>query len=190
VTGIVGRVRWTVSCIGVGLTMCCAGAPSPAIAPPQVGPSPSASSDAALAHVDNSHPDSTRHIVEVATARRRRSEFLSEMTSMSGGTQEFMSRSSPRWIRAWWSSIRTYHVSEAGHIAKQARSASSACCVSERDVADVTLKPEARQRWQAIELADAGVEWSTVDSSLRIRWLLGPTSRMQPEELLLRLSPQ
>ena len=60
----------------------------------------------------------------------------------------------------------------------------------EHDVADVTLNLKLVSCWQAIELADIGVEWSTVDSSLRIRWLLGPTSRMTPEELLLRLSPR
>jgi hypothetical protein len=42
--------------------------------------------------------------------------------------------------------------------------------------------------WQAIELAESGVEWSPIDSTLRIRWLLGPTNRMQAEELQLRLS--
>jgi hypothetical protein len=60
----------------------------------------------------------------------------------------------------------------------------------EGDVADVTLNLKLASCWQAIEPADVGVERSASESSLHIRWLLGPTSRMQPEEFLLRLSPQ
>jgi hypothetical protein len=60
----------------------------------------------------------------------------------------------------------------------------------EGNVVEVTLSLKLVSCWQSIELADAGVEWSAADSSLHIRWLLGPTNRMQPEELLLRLSNQ
>jgi hypothetical protein len=188
---IVGRVRWTVSCIAVGLSMCCAAVPSPAIASPQGGPGPSAPSEAAaLAHVDPSHPDSTRQIVEVATPSGK------TMRVPVGG-DEYVRRDArvhvevlPRWIRASWSSTRGYRVPEAGRIAREARSAFLCVLRLEHDVADVTLNLKLVSCWQAIELADAGVEWSTVDSSLRIRWLLGPTSRMKREELLLRLSPQ
>jgi hypothetical protein len=60
----------------------------------------------------------------------------------------------------------------------------------EGNVVEVTLSLKLISCWQSIELADAGVEWSAADSSLHIRWLLGPTNPMRPEELLLRLSNQ
>jgi len=51
----------------------------------------------------------------------------------------------------------------------------------------VTLRLKLSSCWQEIELIDPGVEWSPADSTLRVHWLLGPTSKMQPEELTLRL---
>ena len=51
----------------------------------------------------------------------------------------------------------------------------------------VTLRLKLASCWQEIELTDSGVEWSPADSTLRVHWLLGPTSKMQPEELTLRL---
>jgi hypothetical protein len=187
---IVGRVRLTVSCIAVGLSMCCAGVPSPAIASPQGGPGPSAPSEAALAHVDPSHPDSTRQIVEVATpsgktirvpvggdeyVRREAGvhvEVLAEMDSSLVVVDTWLSRPG------------------GGSYCQAGQERFLRVLRLEHDVADVILNLKLVSCWQAIELADTGVEWSTVDSSLRIRWLLGPTSRMKPEELLLRLSPQ
>jgi len=40
---------------------------------------------------------------------------------------------------------------------------------------------------QNIELTDPGVEWLESSSTLRVHWLLGPSSRAQPEELTLRI---
>jgi hypothetical protein len=51
----------------------------------------------------------------------------------------------------------------------------------------VTLRLKLASCWQDIELTDAGVEWSPADSTLRVHWLFGPTSKRQPEELILRL---
>jgi hypothetical protein len=155
-----------VSCIAAGLSMCCAGAPSPAIAPPQGGPGPSAPGEAAIAHVDNGHPDATRQIVEVSTpsgktirvpvggddyVRRDAGvhvEVLSEVDSSLVVIDTYLSRpgggsycqaGQERFLRV----LRLVH-----------------------DVADVTLNLKLVSCWQAIELADAGVEWSTTDSSL------------------------
>jgi hypothetical protein len=54
----------------------------------------------------------------------------------------------------------------------------------------VTLNLKLASCWQEIELANPGVEWSAADSTLKVRWLLGPTSKMQPEELTLKLKHQ
>jgi hypothetical protein len=182
---IVGRARWTVSGIVVGLSMCCAGAPSPAIAPPQGGPRPSAPT-----HVDNSHPDSTRQIVEVATPRGK-------TIRVPVGGDEYVRRDAGVHVEV----LAEIDSSLVVIVTYLSRPGGGSYCQAgqerflrvlrlERDIADVTLNLKLVSCWQAIELADAGLEWSTVQSSLRIRWLLGPTSRMQPEELLLQLSPQ
>jgi hypothetical protein len=55
-------------------------------------------------------------------------------------------------------------------------------------VPQVTLRLKLASCWQEIELTDAGVEWSPADSTLRVHWLLGPTRKMRPEELTLRLT--
>jgi hypothetical protein len=57
----------------------------------------------------------------------------------------------------------------------------------DEDVAQATLSVKLASCWQEIELSDPGVEWSAVDSTLHIQWLFGPTNKMQPEELTLRL---
>jgi hypothetical protein len=170
--------------------MCCAGAPSPAIVPPQGGPGPAAPSEAALAHVDNSHPDSTRQIVEVTTPSGKTIRVPVEgdeyVRRDAGVHVEVLAEMDSSLVV-----IDTYLSPPGG----------GSCCQAgeerflrvlrlERDAAEVTLDLKLVSCWQAIELAEGGVEWSTADSSLRIRWLLGPTRRMRPEELLLRLSPQ
>lgn len=51
----------------------------------------------------------------------------------------------------------------------------------------VTLQVKLASCWQEIELADPGVEWSPADSTLNVHWLFGPTNKMKPEELTLKL---
>jgi hypothetical protein len=58
------------------------------------------------------------------------------------------------------------------------------------DPARATLRLKLASCRQNIELADDGLEWSPADSTLRVRWLLGPVTKMRPEEVVLRLSPQ
>ncbi len=40
-----------------------------------------------------------------------------------------------------------------------------------------------------IELAENGVEWNAVDSTLRIRWLQGPTNKGLAEQREMKISP-
>jgi hypothetical protein len=51
----------------------------------------------------------------------------------------------------------------------------------------VTLRVKIASCWQEIELADPGVEWSPADSTLKVHWLFGPSSKMKHEELMLKL---
>lgn len=57
----------------------------------------------------------------------------------------------------------------------------------DNDVAQATLSIKLASCWQEIELNDPGVEWSAADSRLHVQWLFGPTSKMRPEELTIRL---
>jgi len=50
-----------------------------------------------------------------------------------------------------------------------------------------TVRLKLASCWQNIELADPGLQWSPNDSTLRISWLFGPTTKLKSEELTLRL---
>jgi len=50
-----------------------------------------------------------------------------------------------------------------------------------------TLRVKLASCRQNIELTDPGVEWLESSSTLRVHWLLGPSTRAQPEELTLRI---
>jgi hypothetical protein len=94
---ISGFGKRIISRIGVGLSLCCAGSPAPAAAPPR--DSSEAANVAPLAHLGNGQPPNpalAHQFVDVVTPSGQTVPFPWEATSTSGATVVWTSRCSPK----------------------------------------------------------------------------------------------